>query len=45
MQIVIAVKDEYGCDLKITSLTEWKEVPSTLKEQLLVIGAEHGRSI
>lgn len=43
-QIVAAAKDEYGCDLKITNSTEWKEIPLDLKDQLLNIWAERGHS-
>jgi hypothetical protein len=37
-QIVAATKGEYGCDLRITGSTQWKEIPSELKEQLLNLG-------
>jgi hypothetical protein len=42
-QIVAAAKNEYGCDLKITGITKWKEIPSELKEQLLSIGVSNER--
>jgi hypothetical protein len=37
-QIVAAVKGEYGCDLKITGVTKWKDISPELREQLLNIG-------
>jgi hypothetical protein len=30
-QIVLVVKDEYGCQLRITDQTTWSSIPSDLK--------------
>ncbi|MDO8939709.1 MAG: hypothetical protein Q7U98_11165 [Methylicorpusculum sp.] len=41
VQIVAAVKGEYGCDLKVTGATQWKQIPIELKEQLLSLGVSN----
>lgn len=37
-QIAAAAKGEYGCDLKVTAVTQWGQIPLELKEQLLSLG-------
>jgi hypothetical protein len=33
-QIILATKGEYGCELKITSETNWINMPNELKNQI-----------
>ena len=33
-QIILATKGEYGCELKITSETNWTNIPNELKNQI-----------
>ncbi|WP_176693282.1 hypothetical protein [Arenimonas terrae] len=37
-QIVAATKDEYGCDLRITSQTTWVNIDPALKELICALG-------
>jgi hypothetical protein len=33
-QIILATKGEYGCELKVTSDTNWTNIPDELKNQI-----------
>ncbi len=33
-QIILATKGEYGCELKVTSETNWTNIPDELKNQI-----------
>ena len=33
-QIIMATKDEYGCQLVLTNKTQWTNIPNELKDQI-----------
>ena len=33
-QIIMATKDEYGCQLVLTDKTQWTNIPNELKDQI-----------